>query len=131
MGDMTNKQTEGRMSYDFNNTISGKLINQLRLDLMEVIEVSNALLPEDYQNHKTGGRTLADVEKLYRKKNAQKIKLDEKAIKEARLEKYIEQYDETGEITYDEDDDKLYRHQSTFCRLAVEAGWLDESDFEN
>ena len=119
------------MSYDFNNTISGKLINQLRLDLMEVIEVSNALLPEDYQNHKTGGRTLADVEKLYRKKNAQKIKLDEKAIKEARLEKYIEQYDETGEITYDEDDDKLYRHQSTFCRLAVEAGWLDESDFEN
>jgi len=118
------------MDYNFNNTIGGKLIKQFRLDLMEVIEVSNALLPEDYQNQKTGGRTLADVEKLYRDKNSQKIKLDKKATKEARLEKYIEQYAETGEITYDEDDDKLYCHQSTFCRMAVEADWLDESDFE-
>ena len=127
---MTNKQTEGHMSYNFNDTIGGKLINQLRLDLMEVIEVSNALLPEDYQNHKTGGRTLADVEKLYRKKNAQEIKLDEKAEQKARVEKYASQYAETGEITYDEDDDRLYRHQAAFCRLAVKAGWLDEEDFQ-
>ena len=83
---------------------------------LESIWVPNELLPERYHENRTGGSTLDRVDNIYDaevlpRKEFGKIKAD----KAERLEKYITEYDETGTITYDVNEYKLYRNEQAFA----------------
>mgnify|MGYP001040454199 CR=1 FL=1 len=117
------------MSYKFENTIGGKLLAQLRLDIMEMIEVPNSMLPEAYQHKRDGGRSLADLDAMmqpvYDGPSDHQI---EKAEKAERVKKYRQQWEENGTIEYDIDEYKLHRYELAFVKGAEDAGWIEVED---
>tara|TARA_R110002051_G_scaffold216392_4_gene280700 strand:- start:359 stop:784 length:426 start_codon:yes stop_codon:yes gene_type:complete len=113
------------MSYKFEETIGGKLLEQLKRDLMEAIEVPNHLLPEEYQNNRDGVRTLAQLDAMSTpKEDVLSEHQIEKAEKAKRVEKYRQQWEENETIEYDVDEYKLHRHEMAFVKCAERAGWL-------
>lgn len=122
---MRNNEKEN-MDYNFANTISGQLLAQLRLDLMEVIEVPNHVLPEEFQNKRDGGRSLAELETMMK---VEEPKLSdheiEKAEKGKRAEKYRQQWEENETLEYDVDEYRLNKHQMAFVKGAENAGWIE------
>jgi hypothetical protein len=117
------------MSYNFENTIGGKLLAQLRLDIMEVIEVPNSYLPEAYHNNRDGHRTLAELDAMmqpvYDGPSDHEI---EKAEKAQRVEKYRQQWEANETLEYDIDEYKLHRFETAFVDGAVASGWIDEDE---
>jgi len=117
------------MDYNFANTISGQLLAQLRLDFMEVIEVPNHMLPEEYQNKRDGGRSLAELEAMM---IVEEPKLSdwqiEKAEKAQRVEKYRQQWEENETLEYDVDEYRLHKHQLAFVKGAENAGWIEADE---
>ena len=117
------------MTYNFENTIGGKLLAQLRRDLMEVIEVPNSYLPEAYHNKRDGYRTLAELDSMmqpvYDGPSDHEI---EKAEKARRVEKYRQQWEENETIEYDVDEYKLHRYELAFVKGAEDAGWIDKDE---
>ena len=116
------------MTYSFENTVGGKLLAQLRLDIMEVIEVPNSMLPEEYQNHRDGCRTLADLDGMMRKVDTPSQYQLDKAAKAERAEKYRQQWEENESIEYDVDEYRLYRNELAFVNAAVDAGAIEQDD---
>jgi hypothetical protein len=125
---MRNNEKEN-MDYNFANTISGQLLAQLRLDLMEVIEVPNHMLPEEYQDKRDGGRSLAELEAMM---IVEEPKLSdwqiEKAEKAQRVEKYRQQWEENETLEYDVDEYRLNKHQMAFVKGAENAGWIEADE---
>ena len=117
------------MTYNFENTIGGKLVAQLRRDLMEVIEVPNSYLPEAYHNNRDGHRTLAELDEMmqpvYDGPSDHEI---EKAEKARRVEKYRQQWEENETLEYDVDEYKLHRYELAFVKGAEDAGWIDKDE---
>ena len=117
------------MTYKFENTIGGQLLAQLRRDIMEVIEVPNHLLPEEYQNKRDGGRSLAELEAMMEVKEPKLSDHEiEKAEKAQRVEKYRQQWEENETLEYDVDEYKLHRFETAFVEGAVAAGWIEEDE---
>jgi len=52
------------MDYKFENTEGGKLLAELRLAIMDCIEVPNSWLPEEFHDNVRGGRTLARLDEM-------------------------------------------------------------------
>lgn len=114
------------MDYNFANTISGQLLAQLRLDLMEVIEVPNHVLPEEFQNKRDGGRSLAELETMMKVEESKLSDHEiEKAEKGKRAEKYRQQWEENETLEYDVDEYRLNKHQMAFVKGAENAGWIE------
>ena len=126
---MRNNEKENEMTYNFENTIGGKLLAQLRRDLMEVIEVPNSYLPEAYHNKRDGYRTLAELDSMmqpvYDGPSDHEI---EKAEKARRVEKYRQQWEANEKIEYDVDEYKLHRYELAFVKGAEDAGWIDKDE---
>ena len=121
--------TKGKtMSYEFSNTVGGKLLAELRDAVMECIEVPNHLLPEEYRNNRDGVRTLAELEAMHSEATQPSQHQLDKAAKAERCEKYRKQWEANESIEYDVDEDRLYKNELTFCKLADEAGWIELDD---
>ena len=126
---MTNNEKENEMTYKFENTIGGQLLAQLRRDIMEVIEVPNHMLPEEYHNKRDGGRSLAELEAMMEVKEPKLSDHQiEKAEKAQRVEKYRQQWEENETLEYDVDEYKLHRHQLAFVKGAENAGWIESDE---
>ena len=116
------------MSYKFENTIGGQLLAQLREDIMHCIEVPNDMLPEEYRNNRDGVRTLAELEAMHSEATQPSQHQLDKAAKAERCEKYRKQWEANESIEYDVDEDRLYKNELTFCKLASDAGWIEIDD---
>jgi len=116
------------MSYNFENTIGGQLVKQLEIAIKECIEVPNSMLPEEYHNNRDGVRTLADLEAMHNKATQPSQHQLDKAAKAERCEKYRQQWEANESIEYDVDEDRLYKNELTFCKLASDAGWIELDD---
>ncbi len=108
-------------------------LKALRKLSRSMIEVPNSWLPEDYQNKVSGGRTLAELEKIYTKKvSIKNTKENEKNERLRRIEIYRQQFDASDnsdnfEISFENpNDDQLYRNQMAFCSAMMRAGRIDE-----
>ena len=78
------------MEYRFENTESYRLVVRLRKALSEVMEVPNEWLPESYHTAK-GSRTLASVEREFKKRQTEKAASDHEQRKASKAE-LIEAY---------------------------------------
>ena len=116
------------MSYNFENTIGGQLVKQLEIAIKECIEVPNSMLPEEYHNNRDGVRTLADLESMHNEATQPSQHQLDKAAKAERCEKYRQQWEANESIEYDVDEDRLYKNELTFCKLASDAGWIELDD---
>jgi len=117
------------MAYKFENTIGGKLLAQLRRDIMEVIEVPNHMLPEEYQNKRDGHRTLAELDAMTTEQvETLSDHQIEKAEKAQRVEKYRQQWEENETLEYDVDEYRLHKHELAFVKGAENAGWIESDE---
>ena len=83
---------------------------------LESIWIPNELLPERYQENRVGGSTLKRMNRIYDAEIVPNVGFQQtQAEKAERLEKYIVEYDETGTITYDVNEYKLYRNEQAFA----------------
>ena len=116
------------MSYKFENTIGGQLLEQLREDIMQCYEVHNDMIPEEYHNNRDGVRTLADLDSMYQESNEPSQHVLDKAAKAERCEKYRQQWEANGSIEYDVDEYRLHKNELAFVEAAVKAGWMELDD---
>ena len=83
---------------------------------LESIWIPNKLLPEQYQDNRVGGSTLDRINRIYDAETLPNREFQQtQAEKAERLKKYIAEYDETGTITYDVNEYKLYRNEQAFA----------------
>ncbi len=115
------------MEYNFADTIGGKLLAEYRKELMDCLVWSNDVLPEEYQNHRDGGRSLTELEAIHIEETKPSQHQLDKAAKAERIEKYRQQWADNGTIEYDVDDNRLYRFQTAFVKSAMSAGWIKDS----
>jgi hypothetical protein len=114
--------------YKFENTIGGKLIEELKREIQECIVVPNHLLPAEFHDDVRGGRTLARLEQMCEKHDRGPTKFRElKDIKAENVENYRKQVEENESFEYDGhvDELQLYKNQlamSNACKL------IDEDD---
>ena len=88
------------MTYRFENTESYRLVMGLRKALSEAMEVPNEWLPESYHTAK-GSRTLASVEREFKKRQTEKAASDHeerKASKAELIEVYAAQVERGEEL---------------------------------
>ena len=88
----------------------------------------NSMLPEEYHNNRDGVRTLADLESMHNDATQPSQHQLDKAAKAERCEKYRQQWEANESIEYDVDEDRLYKNELTFCKLAADAGWIEIDD---
>ena len=115
----------------FSNPETQQLFDDLARNTREMIEVPNSWLPECYQNHRDGGRTLQELEDMYQRDVEPKIQRNmEKVAKAARVEMYRQQWEANPDspLTYDVDEDRLYEKQLTFVGAMVQAGVIEIDD---
>ena len=113
------------MNYNFDDTIGGQLINQLRIDMMEAIEVPNEYLPEAYRNHRDGGHSLAELDAMLTPpESIPDAKQLEATAKAERVEQYRQQQEDGEAIDYNVNEYKLYRMQQAFIKGAERTGML-------
>ena len=85
--------------------------------VIDCFMVPKEWLPKPYQG-KRSHRSLRSVVKQARKRGAIETEHAElKRIKEEKIAKYSAEFAEKGSFTYEENADKLYRNQMTFCTL--------------
>ena len=121
--------------FRFEDTESGKLIAGLRSDVINAFDVPNDWLPESYRTEGTH-RSLASVEKQYKREQAKRAekqaKADREAAKARNIERYARQFDELVErdasgsfvgmadgfdhSEMEHDDDGKYRWEMAFIK---------------
>ena len=117
---------------EFYSTPGGQLVLELGRQMRESIVVPNSYLPESYRNRKTGGRTLAQLDKICEKRNAPTPHLIEIAEMAKRIQAYSLQLEMNGSFVYDENERLLNEKIVNFCVRAVQVGMMeiDPEDFE-
>jgi uncharacterized protein YjbJ (UPF0337 family) len=150
---MKNTTKGNEMNYYSNKPYCGfDNINDLRSDLVEAFQeaivIPNEWLPAEYQNHKefesgnlrdldgkVCGPSLAQIEKKYKKLNAeareQTEAQKEKEERTRRIENMAAQYDADESFKYDEDEARLNRNMVAFCSAAqlIDQDDIDEQNF--
>jgi hypothetical protein len=112
-----------------------KTFEQLKAQLDAAVEaciwVPNALLPERYQENRTGGSTLERVNRIYDAEILPSIEFRQvQADKAERVAKYAKQYEAEGKFDYDVNEHKQYHNEQSFCSGLIKAGLLDSEDLE-
>tara|TARA_Y100001951_G_C11037579_1_gene128416 strand:- start:30 stop:365 length:336 start_codon:yes stop_codon:yes gene_type:complete len=106
-----------------------KNFEQMDAAIKEGIWVPNDLLPERYQDHRSGGSTLERLDRIYDEEIRPNLEHKQmKAEKAERLEKYAAQYEAEGKIDYDVNEDRLYRNDMSFCSGLLKAGIIEADD---
>jgi hypothetical protein len=105
------------MEYRFENTIGGKLVEELRAEVKEMIVVPNSWLPEEFRDDVRGGRTLARLEQMTDKRDGLTEHRKTKALKAENVENYRKQFEQSGEFEYNghTDELQLYKNEMAFC----------------
>ncbi len=109
--------------YKFENTIGGKLIEELKRELRECIVVPNNWLPAKYHDHVRGGRTLARLEQMCKEQDRGPSKFREiKDVKAENIENYRKQVEENESFEYNGhvDELQLYKNElamANACKL--------------
>ena len=89
------------MSYDFSNTIGGKLCKAFQLELLHGIVVPNSMLPTAYHNDRDGGRSLAELDAMLTLIESVPDDKELEAIAKAeRVEQYRQQWEDSKTINY-------------------------------
>ena len=92
-------------------------LKKLEDAVIDCFMVPQEWLPEAYRG-KRSHRSLKSVVKQARKRGAIETEHAElKRIKAEKIAKYSAEFVEKGSFTYEENADKLYRNQMTFCTL--------------
>ncbi len=93
------------------------VLKNLENAAIDCFMVPNEWLPESYQGKRTH-RSLRSVVKQAQKCGVIETEHQQLTrIKNERIAKYSAEFDEKGSFTYEENADKLYRNQMTFCTL--------------
>jgi hypothetical protein len=131
--------------FDFEKTVGGRLLAELRRDMLESIVVPNSLLPEEFHDKVRGGRTLARLQELcdvrdrihteHQKAKAAKARNIEKL---ARQVEAMSRYNERGDFIdiehgfdYSEceiDEIALYKNECALVGGMVNSGMIDADD---
>ena len=89
------------MSYNFDNTIGGKLCKAFQFEMLHGIVVPNSMLPVAYRNHRKGGRSLADLNAMLTLIESVPDDKEVEAIAKAeRVEQYRQQWEDSKVINY-------------------------------
>lgn len=117
------------MSYNFENTIGGKLVKELEAAIKECLVVPNSWLPEDMHDNVRGGRTLARLDKMCDKRDGLTEHRKLKALKAENIENYRKQFEESGSFEYDghRNELQLYKNEMAFCSACPDIE-IDEDD---
>jgi len=120
------------MTYKFKNTTATQLLAKLREEIMQCIEVDNSLLPLEYQNHRDGVRSLAELDSMYQESNEPSQHVKNKAIKAENIANYRKQVEENGEFEYNGHRDELQLHKNEMAMVAgmVSGGLIEEEDLQ-
>ena len=135
---MTNNNNEqgNDMTYNFANTIGGKLCAELRTEVMEAIVVPNSMLPAKFHDNVRGGRTLARLEQLTEKRDGITDHVKLKALRERNVARLSAQVDEgshdiTKPFDYSAnecDELQLHRNKSILIDGMISGGLLSDDD---
>ena len=107
--------------FKFENTVGGKLIEELKREIRECIVVPNHLLPTELHDDVRGGRTLARLEQMCDEDKRETSKFRElKDVKAENVENYRKQVEENESFEYNghTNDLQLYKNQMAFCTAA-------------
>jgi hypothetical protein len=100
-------------------------ILKLEKGIGECVLLPKTILPEPYRG-KRSHRSLKSVIKQARKRGAMETEHAElKRIKAEKIAKYSAEFAEKGSFTYEENADKLYRHQQAFCSAYFTSHGID------
>ena len=114
----THKNNEKEnMSYNFENTVGGKLVKEFESAVKECLVVPNSWLPEEYHDKVRGGRTLARLEQMTDKRDGLTEHRKTKALKAENVENYRKQFEQNGEFEYNghTNELQLYKNEMAFC----------------
>ena len=104
--------------FKFENTVGGKLIEELKREIRECIVVPNHLLPTELHDDVRGGRTLARLEQMCDEDKRETSKFRElKDVKAENVENYRQQFAENESFEYNGhvDEMQLHRNEMAFC----------------
>lgn len=118
--------------FEFAKTPGGKLLEELREMVHEMIFVPNDILPEEFQDNVRGGRTLKRIEEICDKRDSITEHQKVKAKKAENIEIYRQQIENGEEIGYNGhvNELQLYKNQMAMVAGMVQSGMIDEEDFE-
>ena len=97
--------------------------------IQDHIFVPNSWLPAEFQNHRDGGRTLAELEELCDKRDRITPAKKEKEERQKRVALYRKQQEEKGTIDYvDINEDSQYKFEMAFAKYcpAIATDELEE-----
>ena len=85
--------------------------------IQDAIFVPNSWLPTEFQNHRDGGRTLAELENMCDKRDGITEHTKKKDEKSKRVEIYAKQFEQEGKFDYvDIDGHSQYNHEMAFAK---------------
>jgi len=121
------------MSYNFENTVGGRLVKELESAIKECLVVPNSWLPEEMHDDVRGGRTLARLDQMCDKLEGSTEHRKLKTLKAENCENYRKQFEENGSFEYNghRDELQLHRNQMAFVDGMVNGGMIDSQDLEN
>ena len=97
--------------------------------IQDAIFVPNSWLPEEFRNYKSGGRTLAELEKLCDKRDGKTKFKETKLEKAERIKLYAKQFEQEGKFDYvDIDGHSQYNHQMAFAKYCPAIDLEDENE---
>ena len=97
--------------------------------IQDAIFVPNSWLPEEFRNHRDGGRTLAELEKLCDKRDGKTKFKKTKLEKAERIKLYAKQFEQEGKFDYvDIDGHSQYNHQMAFAKYCPAIDLEDENE---
>jgi|LakMenEpi03Aug12_release.lakeMendotaPanAssembly.Ray.scaffolds.fasta_scaffold17796_21 hypothetical protein len=132
-------------NFNFEKTIGGRLVAELRKELMQAIFVPNSMLPEKFHDKSRGGRSLARLDELCAKRDGEYTAHQKaKAAKARNIERLTKQaealsvYTKGGDFIdlkhgfdYSEceiDEHALYRNECVMVNGMVNGGLIEIDD---
>ena len=72
--------------FNFENTVGGRLVKQMKKAVAECIAIPNSWLPEEFHDNVRGGRTIARLNQMMDKKEGLTDHVKLKALKARNIE---------------------------------------------
>lgn len=131
-----NNNTQGNDTYNFANTIGGKLMAKLRVEMMECIVVPNSMLPEKFHDDVRGGRTLKRLEELTETRDSVTDHTKLKDLRERNVQRLMAQVAEgsrdiDGPFDWsgnEENELQLHRNRNALIDGMISGGVITEDD---
>ena len=136
---MTNNtfKKETMSEFNFENTVGGRLVKQMKKAVAECIAIPNSWLPEEFHDNVRGGRTIARLNQMMDKKEGLTDHVKLKALKARNIEKMAAQVADidTAEmdfpLDYSQNEvDEIAQHRAEMALVSgmVNGGLIDADD---